>query len=75
MEQILFYRDVRYVIRHEQSAVREWVIYPADGPPEGARSGRASADGLRGSFKSAVFAAQRAIDEWVEQGCMTAADH
>ncbi len=65
MEQVLHYRDIRYVVGHEQELRREWVIYPEDGPPGGAARGYATADGLRGSFKSAVLAAQRAIDEWI----------
>jgi len=66
MEQVLIYRDVRYVISHEQDSRREWVIYPDGGPPDGAERGFAAADGLRGSFKAAVFAAQQAIDQWVD---------
>jgi hypothetical protein len=66
MDQILHYRDVRYVIGHEQSSSRQWVIYPADGPADGARRGSATGDGYRGSFKVAVFAAQLAIDQWLD---------
>ena len=62
MEQVLHYRGIRYVISHEQSGRREWVIYPPDGPDDGAERGMAAAESLRGSFKAAVHAAQRTID-------------
>ena len=67
MEQVLYYRGVRYVIGHEQSARREWAIFPEDGPTAGAARGKAVAESLRGSFKAAVYAAQLAIDQWLEK--------
>jgi len=58
MEQILLYRDVRYVVGPEQDGQRLWTIH-LDGEPE---SGIAAGSGLRGSFKTAVLAAREAID-------------
>nr|WP_321985860.1 hypothetical protein [uncultured Lichenicoccus sp.] len=62
MEQTLLYRDVRYVIGPEQDGRRRWSIHP-DGSTE---SGFVSSSGLRGSFKTAVFAAREAIDAWLD---------
>ena len=58
MEQTLLYRDIRYVIGAEQDGRRRWSIHP-QGSTE---SGVVSSSGLRGSFKTAVFAAREAID-------------
>ncbi|MCQ8278347.1 hypothetical protein NFI95_07770 [Acetobacteraceae bacterium KSS8] len=65
MNQILFYRECRYVIGAENDRGREWTIYPENGPDEGAERGIARGEGLRGSFKVAVHTAQAAIDRWI----------
>ena len=62
MEQTLLYREIRYVIGQEQDGRRRWSIHP-DGST---MSGVVSSSGLRGSFKSAVFAAREAIDQWID---------
>ncbi len=59
MEQILHYRDVRYVIGPEQDGHRLWTIHHGDGTESGLSGG----SGTRGSFKTAVMAARDAIDE------------
>ena len=65
MQQILFYRDCRYVIGQDTDRGRSWTIFPADGPDTGAEQGVARGEGLRGSFKVAVHSAQGAIDRWL----------
>ena len=56
MEQILIYRDVRYVIGPEQDGHRVWTV------DAGQERGIAVGSGVRGSFKAAVMAAREAID-------------
>ncbi len=58
MEQILLYRDVRYVIGPEQDGHRLWTVHLG----HDAESGLAGGSGVRGSFKTAVMAAREAID-------------
>ena len=65
MEQDIEYKGVRTVIGGERDGRRQWAIFPEGAPPEGAVSGIARADGSRGSFKEAVFAARAAIAAWV----------
>ena len=70
MEQDLVYRGVRYVVRSEIDGSREWVIYPDDGPTDGAAHGTARGEEgvlARGSFKEAALAAQAAIDAWCDE--------
>ena len=67
MQQTLFYRDCRYVVGPESDRGRDWAIFPDNGPQSGATTGRARSEGLRGSFKVAVQAAQAAIDGWLAQ--------
>lgn len=66
MEQILHYRDVRYVVGTEHCQQRTWTIYPVDGPSCGAATGVVGTHGLRGSFKAGVMAARGAIDAWLD---------
>jgi hypothetical protein len=72
MEQILFYRDVQYVIGPEQDGQRRWTILHPDGPPD---SGISAGSGLRGSFKTAVLAAREAIDERLGDERLDAVTH
>jgi hypothetical protein len=65
MEQDLNYKGIRYIIGVDKGQGRSWVIYPDDGPAEGAALGQARITGPRGSFKEAVIAAREAIDEWL----------
>ena len=65
MQQDLTYRDCRYSIGPEHDRGRDWTIFPADGPADGAVRGHARPEGLRGSFKVAVHSAQAAIDRWL----------
>ena len=63
MEQVLLYRDVRYVIGPEQDGHRLWTVHLGTGP----QSGFAGGSGLRGSFKSAVMTAREAIDASLDE--------
>ena len=65
MQQILNYRDCRYVIGQDTDRGRSWTIFPSNGPEAGAEGGIARGEGLRGSFKVAVHTAQSAIDRWL----------
>lgn len=65
MQQILIYRECRYVVGPENQRGRIWTIFPEDGPAAGAECGMARSEGLRGSFKVAVQTAQLAIDRWL----------
>lgn len=65
MQQILTYRDCRYVVGPENDRGRTWTIFPENGPDGGAECGTARSEGLRGSFKVAVHTAQHAIDRWL----------
>ena len=57
MEQVLIYRDVRYVIGPEQDGHRVWTVEASQ------ECGIAVGSGARGSFKAAVMAARQAIDQ------------
>lgn len=65
MQQVLSYRECRYVVWPETDRGRAWAIFPEDGPETGAERGTARSEGLRGSFKVAVHTAQAAIDRWL----------
>lgn len=67
MEQVLLHRDVRYVVGSAHGDARNWVIFPKDGPADGAASGVARLQGTRGSFKAAVMEARAAIDAWLDR--------
>jgi hypothetical protein len=64
-EHVLFYRSVSYSIGREIGGSRYWAVYPGDGPVYGVRGGFAGATKNLGSFRSAVRAAEAAIDAWL----------
>ena len=66
-EQVLIYRNVSYTVGKEIGGARYWAIYPGDGPTFGGRGGYAGASGGLGSFRSAVKAAEAAIDAWLNR--------
>ena len=64
-DSVLFHRSVAFSIGHLRNGVREWIIFPPDGPIDGARRGQVGAKGGAGSFRLAVNAAHAAIDAWL----------
>ena len=66
MEQTLVYREIVYVIGSEDRDGRAWAIYPHGAETRATAHGQARISGPRGSFKQAVFAAQGAIDQWLD---------
>jgi hypothetical protein len=65
-DSVLFHRSIAFSVGHPRNGVREWIIFPPDGPINGGSRSQVGAKGGVGSFRLAVQAAHAAIDAWLE---------
>ncbi len=65
-EIVLFHRGISFTVGHERDGLREWTVFPSEGPI-GALRGKVSRRSSLGSYRVAVLTAQAEIDRLLEE--------